>query len=456
MLCHIAAIWPRDIPTYRDVQMCVDARMDHATRCMLMIACGLRSCKHHDCTPAIGLCTRVTEIMCTYGSFKQLEWMHRVCRILPTQREFLLAMGNKNIGAMEWIYCAGTYLSHPQTNDDSVYNWCQLHNLNPSRDEYLTADEIIKSMQHDHSLRYRMMMGWGVPDDVTRWMCEQVCNDMPGYKSLSLNSHGVEVAYAAGYFPKLAQHSITYLGVITPAVAKAIYSVRPNYGIKWWLDIITATDETYEEMSAFLNEVALNDDPRKCDLMTYHMSRWAIRWVVENRIPCNHNTSQIPTTCFVQNIDYLASQIDIRYMLYRDNTPVLMALIDRIELTREHRLSIAKYASGKVLQKLGIHGKSYLVMALKYNNVLGLDYLYACACALTPHKYTWRWFMLHADAENYEWIRRSVPMPKYAVHVFRRFDAQLLALLRADGVTTFVHTSTKMSESDAMWMLRKM
>lgn len=451
---HIAAIWPRAIPTYRDVQMCIDSRLDGATRCMLMIACGMQPCDHHDCDPAIGLCTRVTKIMCTYASYKQLEWMHRVCRISPSCHEFLLAVDNKNIGAMEWLYRAGAYArAGILTHDAGVYNWCKSHNLYVEINEYSSAREIIKSMQHNESLCYRMTMGWNVPDDVTRWMCEQACSGNECYRSLSLSSHGIEVAYAAGYLHKLAQYSISYNGFISPKAAKAIYSVRPNYGIKWWLDMVTATDETYDDMATFLDEVALCDDPRECNLMSYYMSRFAIRWVVENRIPCTHNNSQIPTACFVQNIDYLAPLIHIRDMLYSDNTPVLMALIDRgAELKRDHRMSITKYADGRILEKLMIHGKSYLVKALRYNNVLGLDYLYACARAQKPNAYTWKWFMLHACANNYEWIRRSVPRPKYAIHVFRKFDAQLLALLRADGITTFVHTSTKMSETDAAWL----
>jgi hypothetical protein len=51
-------------------------------------------------------------------------------------------------------------------------------------------------------------------------------------------------------------------------------------------------------------------------------------------------------------------------------------------------------------------------------------------------------------------MRRSIPRPKHAIHVFRKFDAQLLVKLRADGVTTFVHVNTKMPEGEAEWLKR--
>lgn len=455
---YITAIWPSGVPTYRDARECIVEWLTGIDIVVLKIVSRLKACDHSECIPQLGLCTCVTKALLADGSTAQFDWFHRVCRIAPSDKITPLY---ENIAGLDWLYAHG-YInvdsaSTFRTGNMDVYKWGVARMLKIELNDDRNAEEIIKHMQHDASLRYKMIhYQRHAPDDVIVWICERVIARDPMYTDFAFGTRAIKIACMRGYLPKMVDLPIHFHPIPIEA-AEILVNAKIKRGIAWWLQSIAHDDDElmYPRVAAFLDKIAESHNTGEITGDSSYMPRHATRWCIENGHKCHITGPNIPVETVLAYIDYVQNHIEVSAMCTHEVIPVVEALVARgtiCVLSNVQKKRIAGCATATQLSRLGICGKKYLRFALGYNNVSALDYLYAHTLRTRP--LTWSWFMNQSNGMNYEWIRRNVPRPRYAIFVMRRFDAALLVKLREDKVTVFLHAGTSMSHRDAEWLMR--
>ena len=365
-----------------------------------------------------------------HASVKQLEWFERTC-IRPYGDRYVDMRASVDV--MKWLYTRGVWFCYHVTHNNEM-NWCMQHTIAwyskhddeggvlENRDDYSRADiqQVIISIATSPEMFER-------------------------YRYIALGRSVLDIAFNMGMIDRLIKPNGYSVDKMSTSVAMYLRAgVYANKSLSWWCIRI---DDNYTKTCEFLS---LFNNHADVVMRDSWMSEHAIRWCIENNMPIIIGyAKKLPIDTILAYIDTLGKYIMMHELFKPEHIPIVWAMYERgYELSKSLVTNMIRCGlTGEMLRKFNIRGKKHVRTALKCGNISALVYLYP----LTKRR-SFAWFMQHTNARAYDWVRANVPVPKHRCVTLRRMDTALIYKLRRDRMQLFIHSSTKMTEAEMIWL----